>query len=74
MGWAENLLQILAQGIIAGVLPIFLFARAVTLPGRGARIDISRAGARLYPGQSAILALGEVAPSLAQLDRASPSS
>jgi drug/metabolite transporter (DMT)-like permease len=35
MGWAENLLQIVAQGLIAGVLPIFLFARVVTLLGAG---------------------------------------
>ena len=35
MGWAENLLQIGAQGLIAGVLPIFLFSRVVTLLGAG---------------------------------------
>ena len=35
MGLFENLLQISVQGILAGVLPIFLFARAVTLLGAG---------------------------------------
>jgi drug/metabolite transporter (DMT)-like permease len=35
MGWAENLLQVGVQGIIAGVMPIFLFARAVTILGAG---------------------------------------
>lgn len=35
MGWFENLLQIAVQGLLAGVLPIFLFARAVALLGAG---------------------------------------
>jgi drug/metabolite transporter (DMT)-like permease len=35
MSLAENLLQVVVQGVIAGVLPIFLFARAVILLGAG---------------------------------------
>ena len=35
MGLYENLLQVVVQGVIAGVLPIFLFARAVILLGAG---------------------------------------
>ena len=35
MGLAENLLQVFVQGLIAGVLPIYLFARAVILLGAG---------------------------------------
>ena len=65
MGWAENLLQIAAQGLIAGVLPIFLFARAVTLLGAGRAATFPA----LVPGFSLIigfLALG-VIPSVAQL-------
>jgi drug/metabolite transporter (DMT)-like permease len=65
MGLYENLLQIAVQGIIAGVLPIFLFARAVTLLGAGRSATFPA----LVPGFSLIigyLALG-VVPSLAQL-------
>ena len=65
MGLAENLLQIAAQGIIAGVLPIFLFARAVTLLGAGRAATFPA----LVPGFSLVigyLALG-VIPSAAQL-------
>jgi drug/metabolite transporter (DMT)-like permease len=35
MGLAENLIQALVQGVIAGALPIYLFARAVILLGAG---------------------------------------
>ena len=61
----ENLLQIVVQGVLAGALPIYLFARAVLLLGAG------RAGTfpALVPGFGVIigfLALG-VAPSLAQI-------
>jgi drug/metabolite transporter (DMT)-like permease len=65
MGWTENLIQIVVQGIIAGALPIYLFARSVTLLGAG------RAGTfpALVPGFALIigyLALG-IVPSLAQV-------
>lgn len=65
MSLYENLLQVLAQGIIAGVLPIFLFARAVTLLGAGRAATFPA----LVPGFSLIvgyLALG-VVPSVAQV-------
>jgi drug/metabolite transporter (DMT)-like permease len=65
MGWAENLLQIVAQGIVAGVLPIFLFARAVMLLGAGRAATFPA----LVPGFAVVigyLALG-VIPSVAQL-------
>ena len=35
MSLAENLLQIVVQGLLAGMLPIYLFARAVILLGAG---------------------------------------
>jgi drug/metabolite transporter (DMT)-like permease len=35
MGLAENVLQIVVQGLIAGALPIYLFAHSVTLLGAG---------------------------------------
>jgi drug/metabolite transporter (DMT)-like permease len=61
----ENLIQIVVQGICAGALPIYLFARAVILLGAG------RAGTfpALVPGFSLIigyLALG-IVPSIAQV-------
>jgi drug/metabolite transporter (DMT)-like permease len=65
MSLAENLLQIVVQGILAGVLPIFLFARTVILLGAGRAATFPA----LVPGFSLIigyLALG-VVPSLAQL-------
>lgn len=64
-GWDENLLQIVVQGLIAGVLPIFLFARSVALLGAGRASTFPA----LVPGFSLIigvLALG-IVPSLAQL-------
>jgi len=65
MSLADNLLQIVVQGLLAGTLPILLFARAVILLGAG------RAGTfpALVPGFSLIvgyLTLG-VIPSVAQL-------
>lgn len=62
---AENLLQIVVQGLLAGALPIYLFARSVILLGAG------RAGTfpALVPGFGMIigfLALG-VVPSVAQV-------
>ena len=65
MNLAENLLQVVVQGILAGVLPIFLFARTVISLGAG-RAAVFPA---LVPGFGLIigyLALG-VVPSLAQL-------
>ena len=63
--WYENLLQVVVQGILAGMLPIYLFARAVILLGAGRAATFPA----LVPGFSMIigyLALG-VVPSIAQL-------
>jgi drug/metabolite transporter (DMT)-like permease len=65
MSLAENLLQIVVQGLIAGALPILLFARAVVLLGAG-RAAVFPA---LVPGFSLVigyLALG-IIPSIAQV-------
>ena len=65
MGWYENLLQVVVQGVLAGMLPIFLFARAVILLGAGRAATFPA----LVPGFSLIigyLALG-IVPSIAQL-------
>jgi drug/metabolite transporter (DMT)-like permease len=65
MSLKENLIQVVVQGVLASVLPIFLFARAVILIGAG-RAAVFPA---LVPGFSLIigyLALG-VVPSLPQL-------
>ena len=65
MSLYENLIQIVVQCLLAGVLPIFLFARAVILIGAG-RAAVFPA---LVPGFSLIigyLALG-VVPSLPQV-------
>jgi len=65
MSLAENLLQVVVQGILAGMLPIFLFARAVILLGAGRAATFPA----LVPGFSLVigyLALG-VVPSLAQV-------
>ena len=65
MGLAENLLQIVVQGLLAGVLPIYLFARAVILLGAGRAATFPA----LVPGFALIIgyfALG-VVPSIAQL-------
>jgi drug/metabolite transporter (DMT)-like permease len=65
MSLTENLIQAVVQGLLAGVLPIFLFARAVTSLGAGRAATFPA----LVPGFGLIigyLALG-VVPSLAQL-------
>ena len=65
MSLAENLLQVVVQGLIAGALPIYLFARSVILLGAGRAATFPA----LVPGFSLIigyLALG-VVPSIAQL-------
>ncbi len=65
MSLVENLVQIVVQGMIAGVLPIYLFARAVILIGAGRAATFPA----LVPGFGLIigyLALG-VVPSIAQL-------
>jgi drug/metabolite transporter (DMT)-like permease len=62
---AENLLQILVQGLLAGAFPIYLFARAVTLLGAGRAATFPA----LVPGFSLVigyLALG-IVPSIAQV-------
>ena len=61
----ENLVQIVVQGLLAGVLPIYLFARAVILIGAGRAATFPA----LVPGFGLIigyLALG-VVPSVPQL-------
>ncbi len=61
----ENLVQVVVQGLLAGVLPIYLFARAVILIGAGRAATFPA----LVPGLSLIigfLALG-VIPSIPQL-------
>jgi len=65
MGFAENLLQALVQGILAGALPIFLFARSVILLGAGRAATFPA----LVPGFALIIgyvALG-IVPSIAQV-------
>jgi drug/metabolite transporter (DMT)-like permease len=65
MGWYENLLQVVVQGILAGMLPIYLFARAVILLGAGRAATFPA----LVPGFGLIigyLALG-VLPTIPQL-------
>jgi drug/metabolite transporter (DMT)-like permease len=65
MGLAENLLQVAVQGVLAGVLPIYLFARAVILLGAGRAATFPA----LVPVFSVIIgyfALG-IVPSVAQL-------
>lgn len=65
MSLAENLVQVVVQGILAGVLPIYLFARAVILIGAGRAATFPA----LVPGFALIigyLALG-VIPSIPQL-------
>jgi drug/metabolite transporter (DMT)-like permease len=65
MGWYGNLLQVVVQGILAGMLPIYLFARAVILLGAGRTATFPA----LVPGFSMIigfLALG-IVPSIPQV-------
>jgi drug/metabolite transporter (DMT)-like permease len=65
MSLAENLLQAVVQGLLAGALPIYLFARAIILLGAGRAATFPA----LVPGFGLIvgyLALG-VVPSVPQL-------
>lgn len=65
MSFAENLIQMVVQGLLAGVLPIYLFARAVILIGAGRAATFPA----LVPGFGLLigfLTLG-VVPSIAQL-------
>jgi drug/metabolite transporter (DMT)-like permease len=65
MPWYESVLQAVVQGVFAGMLPLYLFARAVILLGAGRAATFPA----LVPGFSMIigfLALG-VVPSLAQV-------
>lgn len=65
MSLYENMLQVVVQGILAGALPIYLFARAVILLGAGRAATFPA----LVPGFSLVigyLALG-IVPSIAQL-------
>jgi drug/metabolite transporter (DMT)-like permease len=65
MSLAENMLQVVVQGLLAGMLPIYLFARAVILIGAGRTATFPA----LVPVFSLIigyLALG-VVPTIAQL-------
>lgn len=65
MGFTENLLQALVQGIFAGALPIFLFARSVMLLGAGRAATFPA----LVPGFALIIgyvALG-IVPSIPQV-------
>ena len=65
LGWTESLIQIAVQGVLAGVSPIYLFARAVVSLGAGRAATFPA----LVPGFALIigfLALG-VFPSWPQL-------
>ena len=65
MSLAENLLQVFVQGLVAGMLPIYLFARAVILLGAGRAATFPA----LVPVFSLLIgyaALG-VVPSIAQV-------
>lgn len=64
-GWMENVLQIVVQGGVAGVLPIYLFARAVVLLG-AARASTFPALVPVFGLILGFLLLRDV-PSLAQL-------
>lgn len=65
LGWFENLLQVMMQGILAGAVATYLFARSVVLLGVGRAAVFPS----LVPGFTLLigfLVLGE-APSVAQL-------
>lgn len=65
MSLAENLLQIVVQGLISGALPIYLFAHSVTLLGAG-RAAVFPALVPVFSLVVGFLALGAV-PSWPQL-------
>lgn len=65
MSLGENLLQIVVQGLLAGALPIYLFARSVTLLGAG-RAATFPALVPVFALVVGYLALGAV-PSLPQV-------
>ncbi|MGC1466371.1 MAG: DMT family transporter [Pseudolabrys sp.] len=65
LGFAENLLQAVVQGLFAGVLPIYLFARAVIFLGAG-RAAIFTALVPAFTPVIGFIALG-VVPSVPQL-------
>jgi len=65
LGFTENLLQAVVQGLFAGVLPIYLFARAVTLLGAG-RAAIFTALVPAFTPIIGFIALG-IVPSVPQL-------
>lgn len=64
-GAFETALQIVMQGLIAGVLPIYLYARAVTLLGAG-RTATFTALVPVFGAVIGLIALGTV-PSVAQI-------
>lgn len=64
-GWTENLIQVAVQGVFAGLLALFLFARSVTVLGAGRASTFPA----LVPGLTMLIgfiALGEI-PSYTQL-------
>jgi drug/metabolite transporter (DMT)-like permease len=65
LGLTENLLQVVVQGLLAGALPIYLFARSVTLLGAG-RAATFPALVPVFALVIGYLALGAI-PSLPQL-------
>lgn len=65
LGAWENILQIVVQGVIAGVLPIYLFSHAIVLLG-GGRASTFPALVPIFALVIGYLALG-VVPSLPQL-------
>jgi drug/metabolite transporter (DMT)-like permease len=65
LGWSENVLQVLVQGLLAGILPIYLFARAVILLGAG-RTSTFPALVPMFGLIVGYFALG-VVPSIAQI-------
>jgi drug/metabolite transporter (DMT)-like permease len=65
MGLTENLIQVAVQGVIAGILPIYLFARAVILLGAG-RAATFPALVPIFGVVIGFLALG-VVPTVAQI-------
>jgi drug/metabolite transporter (DMT)-like permease len=65
LGWHENLLQVFVQGLVAGVLPIYLFSIAVVRLGAG-RASTFPALVPIFGLIIGFLTLG-VVPSIAQL-------